>query len=157
MTAVPARTAGAAPTPAVAPHTTPVQDQTSAEQDRAASAQKAPPVATPGEGTIRAWFTQSGVLSWRQLSVMVHDKATFLQLVLVPILTLLMFKVVLGDAIGSATGPILIAAVSDHVFGGPEFIGRGMAVVIAVCCPIGAAILAFGCKHMREVMPQTGH
>jgi len=57
--------------------------------------------------------------------------------------------------IGSATGPILIAAVSDHVFGGPEFIGRGMAVVIAVCCPIGAAILAFGCKHMRDVMPQT--
>ncbi|MED5799494.1 ABC transporter permease [Gordonia sp. Z-3] len=104
MTAVPARTPGAAPTPAVAPHTTPVQDQTSSVQDQTASAQKAPPVAAPGEGTIRAWFTQSGVLSWRQLSVMVHDKATFLQLVLVPILTLLMFKVVLGDAIGSATG-----------------------------------------------------
>ncbi|AZG48353.1 ABC transporter permease [Gordonia insulae] len=58
----------------------------------------------PAEGSVRAWVGQSGVLAWRQISVMVRDKGTFLQLIIVPILTLIMFKVVLGDAIGSATG-----------------------------------------------------
>ncbi|MDL9944900.1 ABC transporter permease [Gordonia sp. ABSL11-1] len=62
------------------------------------------PASGPAEGSVRAWAAQSGVLAWRQISVMVRDKGTFIQLIIVPILTLIMFKVVLGDAIGSATG-----------------------------------------------------
>ena len=57
--------------------------------------------------------------------------------------------------VGSATGPILIAAISDHVYGGPEFIGRGMATAIALCCPLGAIVMAFGCRHMRSAMAQA--
>lgn len=62
------------------------------------------PASGPAERSVRAWAAQSGVLAWRQISVMVRDKGTFIQLIIVPILTLIMFKVVLGDAIGSATG-----------------------------------------------------
>ncbi|OBC17996.1 peptide ABC transporter permease [Gordonia sp. 852002-50816_SCH5313054-c] len=63
------------------------------------------PVATPRpERSLRAWATQSGALTWRQVSVMVGDKGMLVQLVVVPVLTLLMFKVVLGDALGGATG-----------------------------------------------------
>ncbi len=56
------------------------------------------------EGSVRAWFTDSLVLTSRQVSVMIRDRATFVQLIVVPLATLLMFKVVLGDAIGGATG-----------------------------------------------------
>ncbi|MFW0784014.1 ABC transporter permease [Gordonia sp. CPCC 206044] len=64
----------------------------------------APVRSSATERTVRAWATQSAVLTWRQLSVIVRDRATFLQYIAVPVLTLLMFKVVLGDAIGGATG-----------------------------------------------------
>ncbi|WAC56497.1 ABC transporter permease [Gordonia sp. SL306] len=65
---------------------------------------QAPAGRLPVERSARAFVEQSAVLAWRQISVMVRDRGTFLQLVLVPLLTLVMFKVVLGDAIGSATG-----------------------------------------------------
>ncbi|MEE4021557.1 ABC transporter permease [Gordonia sp. PKS22-38] len=83
---------------------TPTTSPATAAPASPAPAASAPATTAPRESTVRAWATQSVVLAWRQVSVMVRDKATFLQLVLVPILTLLMFKVVLGDAIGSATG-----------------------------------------------------
>jgi MFS family permease len=51
--------------------------------------------------------------------------------------------------VGSVSGPIVIAAVSDRVYGGPTHIGLGMATVIAICCPVGAFFLARGCSHMR--------
>jgi MFS family permease len=50
---------------------------------------------------------------------------------------------------GGVSGPIVIAAISESVFGGPTHIGLGMATVIAICCPIGAFLLARGCRHMR--------
>ncbi len=53
--------------------------------------------------------------------------------------------------IGMASGPLLIAAASDLIFG-EGAIGSGMAVVIAVCCPLGALILAKGCGAMREAV-----
>ncbi|MGW5525074.1 ABC transporter permease [Gordonia sp. NPDC003950] len=66
------------------------------------------PTATPDtarpEGSPRSWYRQSLVLSRRQLVVLLRDRGTVLQILLVPALTMLMFKVVLGDAIGSATG-----------------------------------------------------
>jgi MFS family permease len=55
--------------------------------------------------------------------------------------------------IGSASGPILIAAVAEHGFGGPQFIGLGMACIIAIFCPIGAWLLLRGCAPMRAAMP----
>lgn len=37
--------------------------------------------------------------------------------------------------LGDVLGPILFAAVSDHFFGGGAPIGKGVAVMMAVCCP----------------------
>lgn len=56
------------------------------------------------EGTIAAWFSQAGILAGRQLLVVVRDVPTLLQSLIVPGLSMIMFKVVLGDAVGSATG-----------------------------------------------------
>lgn len=53
--------------------------------------------------------------------------------------------------IGIGSGPIIIAAISDTVFGG-NAIGLGMAVTIAICCPLAALILAKGCKAMRTAV-----
>ncbi len=50
-----------------------------------------------------------------------------------------------------ASGSILIAAVSDHIFGG-NAIGYGMAAAIAVCCPIAGVVLASGCRAMRDAV-----
>jgi ABC-2 type transport system permease protein len=58
----------------------------------------------PAESSIRAWTTQSVALARRQLAVLFRDRATVLQILFIPALTMVMFKVVLGDAIGSATG-----------------------------------------------------
>lgn len=56
------------------------------------------------EGSPKAWLSQSLVLARRQLTVLIRDRATVLQILLVPVLTMIMFKVVLGDAVGQATG-----------------------------------------------------
>ena len=64
----------------------------------------ASPATAQPEGSPKSWYRQSLVLSRRQLVVLLRDRGTVLQILLVPALTMLMFKVVLGDAIGSATG-----------------------------------------------------
>jgi len=48
-------------------------------------------------------------------------------------------------------GPIMIAAFSDYLFGG-DAIGRGLAMTMAVCCPLGAITLFCGRKAMREAV-----
>lgn len=58
----------------------------------------------------------------------------------------------IGGMLGAASGPVLIAAAAEHLFSGPAAIGRGMAAVIAVCCPLGALCLAFGCRAMRAAV-----
>ncbi|GAA1479881.1 peptide ABC transporter permease [Gordonia sinesedis] len=60
--------------------------------------------ALPPEWSFRAWLTQSGHLAVRQLLVWVRDPATMMQSLLMPALAMVMFKVVLGDAVGQATG-----------------------------------------------------
>jgi MFS family permease len=57
--------------------------------------------------------------------------------------------------IGSISGPVLIASIGEHFFAGPAGIGSGMAVVIAICCPLGAASLALGCRAMREAVREA--
>lgn len=58
----------------------------------------------PSESSLRGWWTQSMPLTGRQVLVFVRDFPTLLQSLIFPALSMLMFKVVLGDAIGSATG-----------------------------------------------------
>ncbi len=57
--------------------------------------------------------------------------------------------------LGLGGGPLLVGAVSDQVFGGPDHIGVGMALVIGLCCPLAALLLALGCRPMREAMAQA--
>lgn len=57
--------------------------------------------------------------------------------------------------VGAGSGPILIAAVSDRVFGGDASIGLGIATMIAVCCPVAAILLTCGLRPMREAMTQA--
>ncbi|EGD53376.1 ABC transporter permease [Gordonia neofelifaecis] len=63
-----------------------------------------PPSEKLAESSARAWFHHSVVLSGRQILVYVRDVPTLLQTLIVPALSMIMFKVVLGDAIGNATG-----------------------------------------------------
>jgi MFS family permease len=61
--------------------------------------------------------------------------------------------------IGAGLGPILIAALSDQVFGGAanggRSIGLGLATAIAICCPLAAALLFFGMKAMRQAVLES--
>jgi len=57
--------------------------------------------------------------------------------------------------VGGGAGPVLIAAVSD--LGGQSSIGLGLAVMIGICCPLGAACLLLGLRAMREAMAETEH
>lgn len=52
--------------------------------------------------------------------------------------------------VGGSTGPVLIAAASE--VGGQSSIGLGLAVMIGVCCPLGALFLLLGLRPMREAM-----
>lgn len=56
------------------------------------------------EGSVAAWLDATRVLTWRQLLVYVRDVVTVLQSVVIPAISLVLIKVVLGDAVGSATG-----------------------------------------------------
>lgn len=56
------------------------------------------------EGTVAAWFVATRVLAWRQLLVYVRDVVTVLQSLIIPAISLVLIKVVLGDAVGNATG-----------------------------------------------------
>ncbi|WP_042378500.1 MULTISPECIES: ABC transporter permease [Gordonia] len=56
------------------------------------------------ESSFSAWWSQSRALAGRQLRVFVRDVPTLVQSLVMPALSMLMFKVVLGDAIGKATG-----------------------------------------------------
>lgn len=56
------------------------------------------------EHSIGAWWNQAVILTGRQLVVAFRDPAALTQVLIFPILTMVMFKVVLGDVIGRATG-----------------------------------------------------
>lgn len=62
-----------------------------------------------------------------------------------------LFSLATGIA-GGGLGPILIAAVSDRFFGGGASIGLGIATLMAICCPVAAALLACGFGPMREAV-----
>jgi hypothetical protein len=58
---------------------------------------------------------------------------------------------------GSGLGPILVAAISDHVFHNELDIGLAMAVVMGTLCPIAAGLLAFGLRPMRQAAADSEH
>lgn len=62
------------------------------------------PVSVPPERSWRAWLTQTSALSRRQLVVWLRHPGTVAESTLIPALMMVMFKVVLGDAVGKATG-----------------------------------------------------
>jgi MFS family permease len=57
--------------------------------------------------------------------------------------------------LGGGAGPVLIAAISEHVFGGEAELGLGLAATIAICCPLGAACLLLGLDAMRRAMAEA--
>ena len=57
-----------------------------------------------GETGWRAYREHTKILTGRQLLVWVRDRTTLLQTLFFPAMSMIMFKVVLGDAIGKATG-----------------------------------------------------
>ncbi len=63
-----------------------------------------PTVTAPAENSARAWWSQTAALTGRQLLVIWRDVPTLIQIIVFPMLTMLMFKVVLGDIVGKATG-----------------------------------------------------
>ncbi|HET8711534.1 MAG TPA: MFS transporter [Spongiibacteraceae bacterium] len=59
------------------------------------------------------------------------------------------FALVTGT-LGAGMGPVLIAEVSDRMYGGGASIGLGIATMIAICFPISAILLACGFGAMRS-------
>ncbi len=59
--------------------------------------------------------------------------------------------------LGMGSGPILIAAASDYLYGGPADIGLGMATVFGIGCPLAAVLLALGFRAMRDAMAEAEH
>lgn len=62
------------------------------------------PVIAAPEGTVRAWASQVVPLTGRQLLVWVRDPFTMIQSLLLPALSMVLFKVLLGSSIGATTG-----------------------------------------------------
>uniref|UniRef100_UPI003D8B0B3C ABC transporter permease n=1 Tax=Gordonia sp. B7-2 TaxID=3420932 RepID=UPI003D8B0B3C len=60
--------------------------------------------AWPSTSARTSLITEAWVLTLRQLTVWVRDKTTLFQCIVVPVISMVMFKVVLGDTIGQATG-----------------------------------------------------
>ena len=56
------------------------------------------------ESSARGWWSQTRALTGRQIRVNLRDRLTLAQSLLFPVASMIMFKVVLGDAIGRATG-----------------------------------------------------
>ena len=61
----------------------------------------------------------------------------------------------IGGVIGGGTGPILIAAAAQYIYGSETAIGLGMATVIGVCCPLAAFCLWLGLRSMRDAIAEA--
>lgn len=53
------------------------------------------------EGSVAAWLDATRVLTWRQLLVYVRDVVTVLQSVVIPAISLVLIKVVLGTPLAA--------------------------------------------------------
>ena len=55
-----------------------------------------------------------------------------------------------ANLIGLGLGPTALAATTDYVFGADDAIGQAIALTGAILCPLGAMILFFGLRHIRD-------
>ncbi|MFT3900946.1 MAG: ABC transporter permease [Gordonia sp. (in: high G+C Gram-positive bacteria)] len=74
------------------------------------AAQTAPAPAQTTERSLGNWLRNSLILAGRQLGVTLSDVPTLIQIIAVPVVTMLLFKVVFGDVVGQASG-------QDSVYG----------------------------------------
>lgn len=63
------------------------------------------------------------------------------------------FFAVTGGLIGMAAGPIVVAAISDQLFG--SNLGLAMATTIGFCCPVAAFILYLGFAPMQDAVKEA--
>jgi MFS family permease len=61
----------------------------------------------------------------------------------------------LAALLGASAGAVIIPFAAEQVFHSESAIGLGMACLIGVCCPLGAAVLACGFRPMRDAMAQA--
>jgi MFS family permease len=54
--------------------------------------------------------------------------------------------------LGGASGPLFIAAASEHLFDGAQTIGLGIATLMGVYAPLGGLLLLAGLRPMRQAM-----
>ena len=57
--------------------------------------------------------------------------------------------------LGGGGGPLVIAAVSDYIFKDEKAIGLATAIVIGVCLPLAALLLALGMGPMRKAVQEA--
>ncbi|PYE13111.1 ABC transporter DrrB family efflux protein [Williamsia limnetica] len=75
-----------------------------AEKSASGLATHLPAAPDTDERGLRAYLGHTKILTGRQLRVVTRDRLTLMQSMLFPLLSMVMFKVVLGDAVGQATG-----------------------------------------------------
>lgn len=109
-----------------------VMENAVADRDSWAGHEPLPAVAPRKEGSLALWARQSLIQCKRLLTGWARDPATTIQTLVYPALTLLMFRVVLGDSITSATGV-------------PSVYGQ-VPMVITVATMSGAVVSALGFK-----------
>ncbi|WP_446224345.1 ABC transporter permease [Nocardia sp. IBHARD005] len=94
-----------------------------------------PVVHTKPEGALSVWFTHSLIQTKRLLMVWLRDPSTTIQTIAYPAVTLLMFRIVLGDSITAATGA-------------PSIYGQA-ALLTLVAAMTGAVVSALGFKREK--------
>lgn len=52
--------------------------------------------------------------------------------------------------VGNAAGPIMVASFSDYVYGDAASVGKSLATVFILFCPLASAALFMGCRYMRD-------
>lgn len=107
-------------------------DSSVTEPEAWAGHQPLPAVTAKKEGSTALWLQQSLIQCKRLLIGWARDPATTIQTLVYPALTLLMFRVVLGDSISAATGV-------------PSVYGQ-VPMVIIVATMSGAVVSALGFK-----------
>lgn len=57
------------------------------------------------------------------------------------------------NLLGLALGPSAVAALTDFVFGGDEYLARSLSLLPLLVCPPAALLLAWGLKYYRAALP----
>ncbi|MGW5450489.1 ABC transporter permease [Nocardia sp. NPDC003979] len=99
------------------------------------TAAQLPVVHAKPESSVSVWFSHSLIQTKRLLMVWLRDPSTTIQTIAYPAVTLLMFRIVLGDSITAATGT-------------PSIYGQA-ALLTLVAAMTGAVVSALGFKREK--------